>query len=366
MNRLAGLMVVGVMVSACGGAPAADKAAPAAAPAPPAAVQVGQENVVIVHRERLLVGPIISGQLKAVNEATVRAQQGGSMLEVTREEGQTVTRGQMLGRIEARTLIEQRISAESAVRLAENQLASARRESDRTAQLVTAGAIATRDLDLSRTTVANAEASLADAQARLAAVDRQLGEAVIVAPLSGIVSDRAVNRGDVVTVGMPLFTIVDLSSLRLEAAVPSEELGLLKVGVPVEFTVRGYSEPLSGRIERIAPQADPATRQVTIFVAIPNVGGRLVSGLFAEGRVVSASADGLVVPMNAVDTSGPTPFVLRAAGGKAEKVEVTLGLRDTRTERVEVKTGLSEGDVILRGAAQGITPGTAVQYGAPR
>ena len=144
--------------------------------------------------------------------------------------------------------------------------------------------------------------------------------------LSGMTAPQLQSAGlsadtDVVTVGMPLFTIVDLSSLRLEAAVPSEELGLLKVGVPVEFTVRGYSEPLSGRIERIAPQADPATRQVTIFVAIPNVGGRLVSGLFAEGRVVSASADGLVVPMNAVDTSGPTPFVLRAAGGKAEKVE---------------------------------------------
>jgi RND family efflux transporter MFP subunit len=359
-------MVVGVMTVACGGTPSADKTTPATAPAAPVAVQVGQENVIVARRERLLVGPIISGQLTAVNEATVRAQQGGSMLEVTREEGQTVTRGQVLGRIEARTLIEQRLSAQSAVRLAENQLASARRESDRTAQLVTAGAIATRDLDLARTTVANAEASLADAQARLAAVDRQMGEAVIVAPLSGIVATRSVNRGDVVTAGMPLFTIVDLSSLRLEAAVPSEELGVLKVGVPVEFTVRGYSEPLSGRIERIAPQADPATRQVTIFVAIPNVGGRLVAGLFAEGRVVTASAAGLVVPMNAVNTSGSTPFVVKAAGGKVEKVDVTLGLRDARTERVEVTAGLSEGDVVLRGAAQGITPGTPVQYEAPR
>lgn len=366
MTRLACVLVVGVLAVGCGGGQPASTPAPAAAPAPPVAVQVGQENVVVTTRARLLVGPIVSGQLKAVNEATVRAQQGGSILEVTREEGQTVSRGQMLGRIEARTLIEQRLSAESAVRLAENQLASARRESDRTAQLVSAGAIATRDLDLSRTAAANAEATLADAQARLAAVDRQLGEAVITAPLSGIVADRAVNRGDVVTVGMPLFTIVDLSSLRLEAAVPSEELGSLKVGVPVEFTVRGYSEPLSGRIERIAPQADPATRQVTIFVAIPNVGGRLVSGLFAEGRVVSASSTGLVVPLNAVNTSGSTPFVLRAAGGKVEKVDVTLGLRDVRTERVEVTAGLTEGDVLFRGAAQGITPGTPVQYEAPR
>ena len=116
----------------------------------------------------------------------------------------------------------------------------------------------------------------------------------------------------------------------------------------------------------IAPQADPAPRQVTIFVAIPNAGGRLVAGLFAEGRVVSASSTGLVVPLNAVNTAGPTPFVLRAADGKVEKVDVTLGLRDTRTERVEVISGLKEGDVLLRGAAQGITPGTPVQYEVPR
>ncbi len=64
------------------------------------------------------------------------------------------------------------------------------------------------------------------------------------------------------------------------------------MGAVVDFTVRGYEQRFEGTIERIAPQADPTTRQVPIYVAIPNVGGRLVAGLFAEGRVVSQSADG--------------------------------------------------------------------------
>jgi hypothetical protein len=90
-----------------------------------------------------------------------------------------------------------------------------------------------------------------------------------------------------------------------------------------------------------------------------------VAGLFAEGRVVSAAASGIVVPQNAVNMTGESPWVLRVAGGKAEKVSVTVGLVDPHTERVEIKSGLNDGDVVLRGAAQGITPGTPVNIGNP-
>ena len=140
-----------------------------------------------------------------------------------------------------------------------------------------------------------------------------------------------------------------------------DEASKVRVGAPVEFTVRGYDQSFAGRIERIAPQADSTTRQVPIFVAIPNVGGRLVAGLFAEGRVVAQTASGLVVPVNAVNTTAQAPWVLRVTDGKTERVNVTLGLRDPRTERVLVASGLAADDTLLRGASQGITPGTSVQ-----
>jgi RND family efflux transporter MFP subunit len=344
------------IVAACG-----TEAGNAPAAVPPVAVRIGTENIVTVERDIIVAGPTISGELRAQREATVRAEIGGALTQVSVEEGQAVRRGALLGRIETRTLDDVRQSAESAMRSAENQLAVAQREMERTEMLVKAGALAARELDVARNNISSAEAQLADAKSRLASAERQLGDTVLRAPIDGTVSRRSVNTGDVVGVGDELFTIIDPSSMRLEASVPSDDLSSLRIGSVVEFTVRGYEQRFRGRIERIAPQADPSTRQVPIFVAIPNDGGRLVAGLFGEGRVVSESAEGLVVPANAVNTSGASPWALRVTDGKTEQVSVSLGLTDPRTERVQVTSGLNEGDMLLRGAAQGITPGTPVQ-----
>jgi len=335
-------------------------------PAAPPAVRIGAENVVTVGNDTIVIGPIVSGELRAESEATVRAEIGGSVTQVNVREGQAVRRGALLGRIETRTLDDVRQSAMSAVRNAENQLSVARREMERTETLVKAGALAARDLDVARQSVIGAEAQLADAKSRLASADRQLADTVLRAPINGIIANRPVNLGDVVSVGAELFTIIDPSTMRLEAAVPSDDLSHLRIGAVVDFTVRGYEQRFAGRITMIAPQADPVTRQVPIYVSIPNVGGRLVAGLFAEGRVVSQSATGIVVPLSAVNTAGEKPWVLRANAGKAERVDVTLGLQDPRTERVQVVAGLHEGDMLLRGAAQGITPGTPVDLSVPQ
>lgn len=359
----AGILHFALLAAACSGGAEAEKPAAAAAPA---AVQVGAENVVTVKRDVIVNGPMISGELRAVHEATIRAEISGPVTQTLVEEGQAVRVGTLLGRIEAQTLEDARISAASAVRSAEGQLGVAQREQERTEQLVKAGALAARDLDNARHAVTVAEAQVADAKSRLVAATKQLGDAVIRSPINGVVARRAVNRGDVVSPGSELFVVIDPSSMQLEASVPSESLSELRVGTTVDFTVRGYDQPFRGRIERISPQADATTRQVPIFVAIPNAGGRLVSGLYAEGRVINQRAEGLVVASNAVNTSAPQPWVLRVAGGRTEKVDVSVGLRDQRTERVQVVSGLNEGDVVLRGAAQGITPGTPVSVGTPQ
>lgn len=351
-----GAVVLGALVTACS-APGADTTTVPG----PAAVSVGAESVARVTVSEIRSGPSLSGELRAAREATVRAKLAGSVLNVTVEEGQAVSRGTVMARIEARPLEDALASSQSGVRSAEQALSVAQREADRVATLVKGGALADRDRELAESAVVGAQAQLADARARLASVRQQLDDTAVVAPISGVVSDRPVNEGDVVSPGSPIATIIDPSSMRLEASVPSEFLSILKRDLPVEFEVRGYpGELFQGRVERISPAADPVTRQVTIFVAIPNLRGNLVAGLFAEGRVASLVRETMVVPSTAVEFNAASPWVLRVRDGKAERVPVTLGVRDDRGERVEVRDGLLTGDVLLIGAARSITPGTPV------
>src|SRR5262249_23553765 len=150
-----------------------------------------------------------------------------------------------------------------------------------------------------------------------------------------------------------LFTVVDPATMRLEASMPAQSLALVRVGMPVEFTVAGYEgRTFSGRVTRINPAVDPTTRPVRITATIPNSGSTLVSGLFAEGRVASETRTAPVVPVAAVDESGVRPSVMRIKNGKVERVEVELGLRDEQSETVEARSGLVPGDTVLLGTAR--------------
>jgi membrane fusion protein, multidrug efflux system len=350
-------------VAGCGSGEAADAKGDAAAPAPST---VGTENIVVATQAELASGPAISGNLQAEQEATVRAQIGGTVLQTSVDEGSRVAAGTLLARIDDRTIRDQYLSARSAMTSAQSAAEVAQRNLERNERLAAAGAIADRDLETSRTQNVAAQSQLADAKARLTLQEKQLADAQIRAPFAGIVARRHVNAGDVVQPGGEMFTVVDPRSMRLEASVPAQQLSALKVGSPVMFSVSGYPDrSFTGRISRINPIADPSTGQVRVVVSLPNTGNNLVGGLFAEGRVATERRNALVVPANAVDVTGVKPFVVRLKGGKVERTDVELGLRDEESERVEVKSGLVEGDTLLVGAARGISPGTPVKVSVP-
>lgn len=335
--------------------------APAEQEATPAVV-VSQENLVVAERAVLSSGPAISGSLRADREATVRAEVPGAVLQTGVEEGQAVKKGALLVRIDDTGVRDAELSARSAVRAAEEQLAVAKRSAERAQALLRSGAVAERDTEAASSALANARWGLEDAKARHAMARQQLAKTALRAPFDGVVSKRWVAAGDAVQPGMPVITVVAPETMRLEASVPAERLGELKVGLPVEFSVKGYpSRTFRGTIDRINPTADPTTRQVPIYVAIPNQTGELVAGLYAEGRVASQSREGIAVPPSAIDQQGEQASVVKIVDGKAERVSVTLGLRDEESERVEVLAGVAVGDQLLVGAAKAITPGSAVE-----
>ncbi len=330
------------------------------------AATIGAENIAVVVNGILQSGPTVSGAISPEREAMVRAQVGGSVLQAYADQGQAVRTGQTLARIEGGGLQDSYLSARAGVTAANNNADIARRDLERSEKLLAAGAIAERDIEQARRGTIAANAALADARARLAIAQKQVGNTVITAPISGIVSERPISAGDVVQPGAHLFTVVDPSSMRLEGSVPAEQLAQVRVGAPVTFTVNGYpGRTFSGRVTRVNPTADPATRQVRVVISIPNAEGRLVGGLFATGRLASESHNGLLVPASAVDSRSNIPAVFRIKGGKVERVPVQLGLRDDAAERVEIASGVQAGDTLLLGAAQGITPGTIVKVSSP-
>ena len=112
---------------------------------------------------------------------------------------------------------------------------------------------------------------------------------------------------------------------------------------------------------RINPEVDPATRQVRLYVSVPNSNRALAAGAFAQGRVAVSSVRALTVPLTALDTKAAVPSVKRIRNGVVESVAVTLGVRDDVAERVEILTGLSAGDSVLVGAVLGTPVGAAVR-----
>jgi RND family efflux transporter MFP subunit len=355
------LALFAAVVGACkNGDAAADTTATANA------VLLGPENVMVVKAEQIRTGPTLSGAIQAEREATVRAEIQAAVLETFAEAGQRVAAGAVLGRLDDTGIRDQELSARAQVATAQNAYDIAKRELERAEALEKAGAIATRELERARNGALAAETQLANARAMHVSAQKQLSRTRIAAPFSGVVSARQANAGDIVSPGAPLFTIVDPSTMRLEASVPAQAISLVRVGLPVEFTVSGYpTRRFTGRVTRVNPTADPTTRQVRIIATIPNAGAALVSGLFAEGRVSAETRTAPVVPISSVDERGVRPWVMRIKNGRVERVEIEVGLRDDQEETVEVRAGLVPGDTVLLGTARGLTAGTPVRVSAP-
>lgn len=328
------------------------------AKAPPPAV-IGPENISVAVDTVLTAGPTLSGTLEPELAATVRAEVGGSVTELLVDDGQAVKRGQVLARIDDSALRDAYVSARAALRSAEATERLALRNAERAERLNAAGAVADREVEDARMSATSAEWQVADARALLTNAEKQVGKTVLRAPFNGIVSQVTVSRGDVVQSGASLLSVLGPATLRLEASVPAEEIAEVRPGTPVRFTVSGFEDrSFGGKIERVSPAVDPATRQVRVIVTLDNAERSLVAGLFAEGRVATESRPAVVVPRAAIDSRGIRPLVVRLQGGRVERVEVETGLQDRVNERVEVRRGLVAGDTVLLGGAAGLPPGT--------
>ena len=291
----------------------------------------------------------ITGTLSALTSATVKAKVAGELIEVTVREGQTVKQGQLLARID-QTEVQARVAARSAdAEAARAQLRLAEKNRVTQKALLDKNFISQNAFDTTQSGYDVAMARLRATEADLVLAKKTLGDSTLLAPFSGIVSERYVQPGERVPLDAKLISIVDLSRLTLEASVPASTIAQVRVGQPVAFRVDGFGErSFAGRIERINPATGAGSRSISLYALIENADGLLRAGLFAQGElIVERLENALVIPASAVREEIGQTFVYAIENDKLRRRPVRIGLSDANRS-VQVLEGLAAGDRVVR------------------
>lgn len=347
-------LVAAATVAACG-----KKAESAAANA---AVELTAADVASAGTADLAPTVVVSGALDPAEIVRVRAQVGGTLRDVKVDHGSQVTKGQVLGRIDAQGVVGNAESAKAGVAAAEAALAVAQQRLEGSRKLFQAGALAAVDMKAAQAGYDAAAAQLAAAKAASAGASEMAGHTQLKAPFDGWVSERLAEEGESVRGDDPVFTVVDPRTLELKGQVGAVDAAKVRVGQAVSFAVDAMpGQVFKGSVWRVDPVANAATRQVGVFVRLPNGNGKVVAGQFAHGRIrTGAAVASTVVPVSAVRGDAAAPFVLVIDGGAVHRRTVTLGTRDDATGTVAISSGLKAGERVVVSAGIELADGTKV------
>jgi len=287
-----------------------------------------------------------TASLDAPGEAQVVSKTSGIVLQILTEEGQRVSKGQVLARLDSEHQRLQVEQAASAVRKLESNY-------ERSQKMVAAKLVSTEANDQIRYDLESARATLNIAQLELSYTS-------ITAPISGVVAQRMVKQGNLIALNAPLFRIVDDSRLEAVLNVPERELATMKPGLVVTMQVDAVAgKQFSGKIDRISPVVDSGSGTFRVVCAFTGDGG-LKPGMFGRiGIVYDSRTNALTIPRVALleDEGEPAAYAVR--DGKAVRVSLKLGYVDG--EVAEVRSGLSEGDSVVTAGKVAIRDGAKVQ-----
>ena len=365
------LILATVMVAACGkggpSGPDAKGAKPAAAAASAPTLLLAAEDIRTVALTARAEGPVITGSIQPERRADLRAEVSSVVLQVLKENGEAVRRGDLLVRLDDTAIRDSLGSAQEAVRAVGQAFEQAERQVQRQKTLQAQGMTSMQALEDAEVRRNNAQSDLVAARARVVSARQMLQRTEVRAPFDGVVSDRKVSNGDTAQTGKELVKVIDPRSMRFEGLVSADRMHEMKIGQRVSFRVNGYpGTDFNGTIKRIDAAADATTRQMEVMVAFATAGELpRVSGLYAEGRIETGSTQVLTVPDSAVVRTGDATHVWRVQDQALQKVQVQLGERDARRGDYPVRSGLSAGDRILRAPSVTLANGQKVEFAAP-
>ncbi|MGB9904087.1 MAG: efflux RND transporter periplasmic adaptor subunit [Desulfotomaculales bacterium] len=361
-KKVAALLLAGVLALAAAGCGARAKASEQVA------IQTATAS-----RGEVAATIQITGALMPVQTANVSSKLAGQVKAVKADVGDHVQAGQLLVEIDARELQAQLQQAEAAVRSVQDQaeqarigmdtakigLDAAQKNYDRIKALVDAGAASQSQLDDAQTKLEQAQKSyelaqkqyeiasgsgLTQAEAAVNTVKVSLSNASITSPISGVVTNRNVNPGEMAAPSVPLLTIADTSRLKLQGTVSQEAVPLLKVGQKVPVAVDAFAgQQFTGELTQVGPVAASTGQLFPVEITLVNPGG-LKAGMTASASLQVVFADGIVVPAQAIRTQNGQNYVFVVKDGVVERRAVTPGLRNDT--QVVLLDGLKAGEKV--------------------
>lgn len=330
-----------------------------------ATLTLGIADLAVAARADIGDGITISGPLEPRDAVVLRAQVNGTLSALRVNRGSPVREGQHLAVIRAAGVVSGAAGAKANVAAADANLAVARKQREAARTLFAAGAMSELDRQSAEAQYESAVAQAAAARAQSVSADEAAGYTTIVSPLRGVVSKRWRQDGESVKPGDEVLTVVDSRVLELAGQIGVADAARVRVGQSVAFTLDAIAnDTFTGRVARIDPVADAGTRQVGVFIDLPNAGGRIVGGQFARGRIAMGTSSAIVIPatalVHAATDSSSSVYVV--SGERIVKRTVTVGARDDLTGLVAIRAGLDSGEQVVRTPTSAIVEGARVRF----
>lgn len=326
-----------------------------------AVIELSPTDLFTVKPLTIAQGLVISGPLKAVNSAFVKARVAGELQGLTVREGDRVQAGQIIARVDSTEFVARVRQAQQQAESAKAQVDIAKRGFDNNRSLVDQGFISKTALESSQASLSAAQATYQAAQAGADVATKSLNDTVLRAPISGLIAQRLAQPGERVSVDARIVEIVDLSRLELEASLSASDSMAVQLGQSAQLTVEGAAKPIMAKVTRINPSAVAGSRSVLAYLALASSDG-MRQGLFAQGTLGTGSVTTIAVPLSAVRTDKPQPYVQQVSNGQVVHQTVVTGTRgDFEGQTMVAIEGVAEGTQILTGGVGAVRAGTLVK-----
>lgn len=306
----------------------------------------------------------LSGALRAVDQASVKARVAAEVREVLAREGESVTAGQILVRMDTSEFQARVDQAKGNLHAMRAQLDIATKNRDNNRALLDKGFISRAAFDNTASQYAAAQANVESAQGALDLVQKLLNDSVVRAPISGLIAVRNVQPGEKVSTDYKLLDIVNLKKMEVEALVPTSDITHIKIGQIVQLHIEGLADQFTGHVTRINPATQAGSRSIAIYIQVANPQDILKVGMFVDAQLVlRTKANVIAIPQTALHKESSGAYVYAIENNIIVRKIVTLGQegRNGEVALIEITSGLKADDQIVKTDMGNLRPGTTVR-----